>query len=233
LNGPQQTGLLSSRLQFVAAGHSPEPQEVAAPGMQIDPAPPAETQICPGAQQLPSHICWLPGHPASARSAKIPAGEGWAGKAGVPKDNERNATTRCHRHEAKRSSSPKRAPSFVTRWASTPRSPFTAGSRDQARSIPNPGRGILSRDARAHQHLQELQRGLRGKPYPFTPSNERIERTDLSQRAVPSLPRQEQAHQTFHAAGYAFTQMLDLHRRVLGRLARSVEAVEQALGSAG
>ncbi len=77
-----------------------------------------------------------------------------------------------------------------------------------------------------HKHLQELQRGLRGKPYPFTPSNEG---TDLSRWAVPSLPRQEEANQNFRAAAYAFTQMLDLHRRVLGRLARSAEAMEEAL----
>ena len=110
------------------------------------------------------------------------------------------------------------------------------GRQSQGASSPSLRTVVAAEIREVHRHLQELQRGLRGSPYPFTSPNEvpeRAERTDLSHCAVPALPRQEQATQTFRAAGYAVTEMLDLHRRVVGRLARSTEAVEQALGGGG
>ncbi len=105
--------------------------------------------------------------------------------------------------------------------------------QSQGASSPSLRTVVAEEVLQAHKHLQELQRGLRGSPYPFTSPNRPDERTDLARCAVPALPRQEQAQQTFRAAGYAVTEMLDLHRRVVGRLARSTEAVEQALGGGG
>ena len=77
-----------------------------------------------------------------------------------------------------------------------------------------------------HKHLQELQRGLQGKPYPFTPSNEG---TDLSRWAVPSCRARKRPIRKLSRRRLRLHPDARPSPRVLGRLARSAEAMEEAL----
>jgi len=79
---------------------------------------------------------------------------------------------------------------------------------------------------RAHRQLQDLQRLLHRDPSPFAPSRGAA---SLAAIAVPGLPPATDAQAIFQAMAWALRELLDLHQRVLGRLAGTAEKVEQAL----
>ncbi len=80
----------------------------------------------------------------------------------------------------------------------------------------------------AHKLLQDLQRDLHRDPSPF--ASVRGAAASLAQVAVPSLPADRDYDGIFTTAAWALKELSDLHRRVLGRLIGTAEAVEKALG---
>jgi len=80
-----------------------------------------------------------------------------------------------------------------------------------------------------HKHLQELQRGLQGALSPFADDPGREGRRDLARLILPTLPRQDDVNGNFQTAGSALRELLDLHRRILGRLAGMADEVERSL----
>ena len=90
---------------------------------------------------------------------------------------------------------------------------------------------IAQHMAAAHKLLQELQRDLHRDPSPF--ASVRGAAASLGQIAVPSLPADRDYNGIFTTAGRSLKDLSDLHRRVLGRLIGTAEAVEQALGFGG
>jgi Zn-dependent protease with chaperone function len=80
--------------------------------------------------------------------------------------------------------------------------------------------------AHAHRQLQDLQRLLHRDPHPFATARGA---TTLAAIAVPSLPAPGDVQAIYQATSWAVREMLDLHQRILGRLAGTAEKVEEAL----
>ncbi len=87
----------------------------------------------------------------------------------------------------------------------------------------------LRRGGRAlHDRLTELRWKIGdATPYPFEHAREGI---SLGQFALPAVPGAEEIGDLLQVASEAMDRIIALHRRVLGRLAATAEAVERAVG---
>lgn len=87
--------------------------------------------------------------------------------------------------------------------------------------------GIERRMAEMHALLEGIWNNLRDEPYPF--DHARGE-TTLAEVILPHLPGPQDLPALYQGSGQVTEALLDLYIRVLGRLARIAEQVEEGLG---